>query len=308
MDHREELEALVETARIGNMRRAAERLGLSQSTLSEAITRLEGSYGARLFSRDRRGTRPTAYGEVVVEAAERALRMLVAARREVGLIKGAESGRLAVGGEPALIGAYLADAIARSLNRFPKLRFRLHPADAAGAIEELRERQVDIVFGLRPDGPTEGMTLREVGTAHVVPFARAGHALSAAGRRDLREVFEFPIAQGAAPRWYLNRLAETLGGADTRKRLPNAAVIVSDFWAVRAIVRRSDAVGFFPLATLQEDLDRAELVRIELKPEQERLLRVPLIIATLEDRALPPLAAHLIGELERVITSLSPDR
>jgi DNA-binding transcriptional LysR family regulator len=305
VDHREELEVLVETARAGNMRRAAERLGLPQSTLSEVISRLETSYGAPLFLRDRRGTRPTAYGEVVTEAAERALRVLVAARREVGLIKGAECGRLAIGGEPALIGAYLATAIARGLNRFPKLRFRLHPADASGAIRELRERQVDLVFGLPPDGATEGLSVREVGDAHVIPFCRPDHPLAGAGSTELGEVLSFPIAQGAAPRWYLNRMVETLRQSAGRGTLRNAAVIVGDYWAVRTIVRDSDAVGFFPLATLEEDLARGTLSRIELQPQQQELLRVPLIIATLEDRALPPSATTLIGELEQVIRELS---
>ena len=153
MNHREELEMLVELAHTGNMRRAAESLGVSQSTLSDVTTRLEEAYGAALFSRGRRGSHPTVYGEVVVRAAQRALRILEEAQREIGLIRGSASGRLSIGAEIGLIEAYLAPVIARGLKRDRRLRYRLHANDTSVLVQELREQRIEFFLGIQPMSP-----------------------------------------------------------------------------------------------------------------------------------------------------------
>jgi len=52
-----------EIIRTGNMSRAAERLGVSQPTLSHWLRRLEARLGHVIFRRSRRGTEPTPYGQ-----------------------------------------------------------------------------------------------------------------------------------------------------------------------------------------------------------------------------------------------------
>jgi DNA-binding transcriptional LysR family regulator len=308
MDHREELEVLIELAHAGNMRRAAESLGISQSTLSEITTRLEASYGAPLFVRDRRGSRPTVYGELVVQAAARALRIMDEAQREIGLIKSSESGRLSVGAELGLIEAYLAPAIARGLERYPKLRYRLQAADSSTLAHELREKRIDFLFGTRPDVSTRGLALRELGTARVVPVCRVGHPLAGDEPRELRDIVRFPIAQGVAQRWFLARVGEELeleGGARTTQR--NAAVIANDVGVIRTVVAETDAIGFLPHAAVRADIARGTFARIRLTPHQQDVMTIPMVVATFEDRILPPAALALIEELENVIARESEE-
>src|SRR5262245_58147447 len=181
MNHREELRALVELAQSSNLGRAAELLGVSQSTLSECITRLERHYGAPLFERNRRGSRTTPYGQVIVSAAGRALRIMEEAYREIGLIKGSASGRLAIGVEPGLSDPFLTEAIARTLRRFPKLHYRVRTFDSTTLAHEVLEKHLDFYLGLSPDGPAGGLTLTEIGVVHAVPFVRRGHPLAGVG-------------------------------------------------------------------------------------------------------------------------------
>jgi DNA-binding transcriptional LysR family regulator len=303
MDHRDELEVLVELARAGNMRRAAAALSISQSTLSDAVTRLETAYGAALFERDRRGSHPTVYGQVVVTAATRALSIMDEAQREIGLIKGSASGRLVIGAEPGLIEPFLVPAIARGLRRYPKIRFRLHAVDSTTLVHEVREKRIDFFFGISPDGSTTGLSLRELGIAHVVPFVRPDHPLAGYGPHSLREIMAYPIVHGPAPRWLVRRIAGELGaGASAgQTALGDAAVIVNDFGAVRAVVKQTEAVGLAVAPLLESEFAAGVFSELQLSAAQAALLQLPLLIGTLDDRALPPAALTLIAEIESVV-------
>lgn len=301
MNHRDELAALTELALTGNMRRAAETLGMSQSTLSDVIARLETAYGAPLFERDRRGSHPTVYGRVVVDAAMQALRLMDEAYREISLIRGSARGRLAIGAEAGIIEPYLTEAIARGIERYPELRFRLQAQASEALVTELREKRIDFFLGVQPDIPTAGVTLRELGLIHAVPFVRPGHPLDDGREHSLAQILSQPIVQGPSPRWFVRRIAEELrveGGAGARA---DAAVIVNDFGVVRAIVRETDAIGFTTAAMLHAEVASFAFVPLRVPMHQQPLLELPILIGTLTDRTLPPAAQQLVKDLEAVV-------
>ncbi|MGH8596866.1 MAG: LysR family transcriptional regulator, partial [Gammaproteobacteria bacterium] len=285
-------------------------LNISQSTLSDVITRVETSYGAVLFERDRRGSHPTMYGKVVIEAALQALRLMEEAHREIGLIKGSASGRLAIGAEPGLIEPFLTSAIARGLRRYPNLRFRLQAVDSITLVQEVREKRIDFFFGIRPDVPSAGLMLREIGTIKAAPFVRPNHPLTGTGYRTLGKIMTFPIVQGPGPRWFLRRIGEELRieGGNANAAQPDAAVIVNDFGVVRAIVRETDAVGFATSAMLQAEVANGDFVQLRLPAAQAALLQAPMMIGTLTERVLPPAAQRFIAELEEVVATFAEDK
>ncbi|MCB1746835.1 MAG: LysR family transcriptional regulator [Gammaproteobacteria bacterium] len=301
MDHRQELETLVELARAGNMRRTAEILGVSQSTLSECVARLEDRYGAPLFVRDRRGSRPTVYGEVVVAAAAQALRVLGEAEREIGLIKGSASGRLAIGAEPGVIEPFLTTAIVRGMARYPQLRYRLRALDSGTLARELTERRIEFFLGVRPDAPLGGIELSELGAVAALPFVRRGHPLAGADVVGLGAILRFPIVQGPGARWFVRRIADAIRADSPADAPPQATVVVNDFGVVRALVRQTDAVGFAVDAMLGGDSEREVFVPLAVPPEQQALLRFPLVIGRLAERSLPPAAEALVEEIRGVV-------
>lgn len=306
MNHRQELEALVELANTGNLRHAADALGISQSTLSDCVTRLEAVYGAPLFERDRRGSRPTVYGRVVVDAAAQALRVMGEAAREIGLIRGSESGRLAIGAEPGLIEPFLTDAIVRSLTRYPNLRYRLQALDSSTLVHEVRDKRIEFFLGVPPDVPTGGLRMTRIGEVPAVPFVRRTHPLAARTQPTLQEILSYPVAQGPGPRWFSRRVAEALRDEVGHAARGNVAVVVNDFGVVRAIVRQTDCVGFGVAAMLQGEFERGAFVPLDVPVAQRGVLAFPLVVGTLETRSLPPAAVALIEELRAVIDGYAP--
>jgi len=67
----DQLHAFIAVAETGNFTRAAERLNLSQSSLSTSIQRLEGLLGVRLFERHTRGCKLSEAGQALLDSAHR---------------------------------------------------------------------------------------------------------------------------------------------------------------------------------------------------------------------------------------------
>ena len=68
-----EIEYFIEVAKMGNISRASERLGITQPSLSQAIRRLESSVGSDLLIRGRLGVKLTKSGSEFFHMAERFL-------------------------------------------------------------------------------------------------------------------------------------------------------------------------------------------------------------------------------------------
>jgi DNA-binding transcriptional LysR family regulator len=298
MDHRSELRTLVELARLGNARRTADLLGVSQSTVSEAIARLERAYGTRLFDRDRRGSRPTATGALVVDAARRSLELLDNAERQVGQLESYEQGSLSLAAHPCLVESHLVPAITAVLRGGLTLQCRLQSAAPDELVEGLRERRFELFVGLAPDGPCEDMTFEPVGTYRPVPFSRAGHPLAPVPPQGIKALLDYPIVTTDEPLWYGQRRRAGLhldpalvGELHERRRF----VQVTDMATMEAIVTTTDSLGHAPVASIQCGIDDGSLVTLDVPHDEQALLQTaPIVIATMKDRPLPPSAIAVI--------------
>ncbi|WP_416390815.1 LysR family transcriptional regulator [Alloalcanivorax xenomutans] len=98
---------MVAVADSGNITRAAEQAGMTQSAASQAITRLESTLGLALFARSRQQVRVTALGEPILEHARAMLAHLDAIRALVDDSHGLRHGRLRLGSFPSVISTLL---------------------------------------------------------------------------------------------------------------------------------------------------------------------------------------------------------
>ena len=85
----------------GNFVSAAERLHVSQSTVSTRISTLEGQLGCKLFVRNKAGTSLTPAGRQFQRHASALIRTVEQARHDIGLPEGFR-GTLTIGGRIGL--------------------------------------------------------------------------------------------------------------------------------------------------------------------------------------------------------------
>lgn len=81
-------EYIVEIARQQGVTRAAEKLFLTQSTLSQYLLKLEAELGTPLFRREQNRLLPTGAGRIYIQAAQDILRIQEAAREGIDALRG----------------------------------------------------------------------------------------------------------------------------------------------------------------------------------------------------------------------------
>src|SRR3984893_12330120 len=134
------LRAFVAVADCGGFHRAAERLNLTQSTVSQQIKRLELETKRPLFRRTTRSVALTDDGEMLLGDARRLLQLEEVARHRLAGPRLSGTVRLGVVEEVA------GGSLPSALGRFATL----HPG------VELKAGRLDVVFAKRPLGTSKG--------------------------------------------------------------------------------------------------------------------------------------------------------
>jgi DNA-binding transcriptional LysR family regulator len=127
----------------GNFITAAERLHVSQSTVSTRIHTLEQQLGCTLFVRNKAGTTLTPAGRQFQRHASALVRTVEQARHDVGIPKGF-SGALAVGGRIGLWEEYLVRWLPMMQTANPEISIRAESALEPELMQGLVEGRIDI--------------------------------------------------------------------------------------------------------------------------------------------------------------------
>lgn len=121
------LRAFCEAARWGSLTRAADHLGLGQSAISHAISRLESAMGLRLLDRSRAGVVPTEAGARLLEAVEPAFESIDEAVRSTRADDRTATVSLSV--STSLAGWWLLPRLPDFKRRHPEVNLRLVTTD-----------------------------------------------------------------------------------------------------------------------------------------------------------------------------------
>lgn len=168
----------------GTMTVAAQRLGLSQPTLSAAVRKMEEELGVDLFSRTGRGLTPTEACLVLLEHTDPAVRSVDAGVRAVRALAGLEAGTVRVGAGATVVTYLLPGVVQRFRQRYADLRVSVREAGSSQVAEALLRGELDLGVVTLPvniPGSNELMTVARA-QDELRLIAPPGHALS--GRAD----------------------------------------------------------------------------------------------------------------------------
>lgn len=138
--------AIVET---GSFIDAADRINMTQSTVSARIKTLEQQLGKPLFLRSKAGATLTPTGEQFHKHAIALLRVWEHARLDVGLA-GEHESHLTIGGQVSLWDGFLLKWLAWTHQTFPELAITATMGHSADLMQRLVEGTIDIAAMYRP--------------------------------------------------------------------------------------------------------------------------------------------------------------
>jgi DNA-binding transcriptional LysR family regulator len=208
-----DLDAFVAVARARGFRTAAKLRGVSPSSLSEALRRLEARLGVRLLNRTTRSVTPTEAGERLLERLVPALGEVGAALDAVNLFRDSPAGTLRLNVATVVARVVLPSLVTRFLAQHAGIVLEVTADDsfidvlAAGFDAGVRygerlERDMIAV----PIGPREQRFVTAGAPSYFAAHGRPGHPRDVLDHACIRHRF----ASGATPSWEFERGGEVI--------------------------------------------------------------------------------------------------
>src|SRR6185437_6551199 len=188
-----QLRYFVAVAEESSYTRAAERLMVSQQSLSQQMTLLERMLHAKLFDRDTRGTSLTAVGSLFLPEARAVLERADGAFNVVARAARGEIGSLCLAFLTTTTNYLLPPVVRAVRQRLPELQLTTEETTIAPLVEGLRKGRYDVAFTRPP--LVDGLETRTLVSEPVCAVLPEGHPL--AGRAELT------LGDLAGDRWVL---------------------------------------------------------------------------------------------------------
>ena len=178
-----QLRTFVAIIELASFTRAARRLSLSQSAISQQISTLERQLGVKLIDRTGAGARPTAAGDILLQYARQILTKVDEAQRVLTDYERAGGGVLRIGAGGAACHYLLPSILNEFHDRFPKLELHVRSGHTRLTLERLHEGELDAgVLTLPVSQPK--LRILDLGSDELVAIVAPSHAW--AGRRRVQ--------------------------------------------------------------------------------------------------------------------------
>ncbi|MEO7941258.1 MAG: LysR family transcriptional regulator, partial [Burkholderiaceae bacterium] len=152
-----QIEYFVRVAELGGFTRAAAALGVAQPALSRQVRLLEVELRQSLLVRDGRGAVPTEAGRLLLAHGRGILHQVQRAREELGRLRGALAGRVAVGLPTSLARVVTVPLTRAFTQQMPEASISISEGLSSALLESLVNGRLDLVllYNARPSPDIE---------------------------------------------------------------------------------------------------------------------------------------------------------
>ena len=279
------LRTFVTAAETGNLTRAAERLHLSQPTISLQLKRLEEYLGRRLIERTPRSFRLTDAGETLLGYGRR---ILALSDEVVGQItEPTVAGVVRLGTPEDFATTHLSKVLAAFSRAHPNVALEITTDLTLNLMERFGKGEFDLVLVKRePLGPSEGV---RVWREDLVWACASEHAEAFAARED-----SLPLVVSPHPCVYRKRAMKALDEAGRSWRVAYTSTSLA---GAQAAVRAGLGLTVLPAGMVPSDFTRlGRKAGLPSLPETE----IALLTGSPLSQPAERLAHHIVRSLEFV--------
>jgi len=193
-----QLEYFVHVADLGSFTRASIVIGVAQPALSRQVRQLEVELRQNLLTRNGRGVTVTDAGKLLLDHARGILHQIERAKEDLGLLRGALAGRVAVGLPPS-IAKRLAVSLTRAfLQQLPGARLSITEALSTSLQESVSVGRIDLalLYNPAPSAEIDSVVLLEEDLCLV---SSAREPAAGSGPVSLHELVSTPLVIPTKP-------------------------------------------------------------------------------------------------------------
>jgi DNA-binding transcriptional LysR family regulator len=245
----------VKVVQAGSFSRAAEQLGMPNSTVSAHVSRLEERLGVTLLQRTTRSLRLTEAGENYFRLTSQAVDEIASAEAQLGAAQSEPQGYLRITAPADMATDWFSQAIAEFRKTYPKVDIEFVFSDQV--LDMLAER-IDVAFRASHLRDSR-LIARRAGLSSWMLFASPSYLRQAgtpAHPRKLRHHSLLQFTRLGREHWRLSR-----GSTVVTIPLPHN-VLANDATVVRRLALAGNGIALLPIHMCREDVREGGLVRV----------------------------------------------
>ncbi len=194
------------TAKSGNITSAAEKLYLTQPSVTKYIQKLEKQLCCELFVRSKRGVTLTAEGELLMSRIEPAWQLIASAEREIASMQSLETGSVSIASTEMSFKSYVLPAMKDFMEKHPGITVKFSNALNERMIELLHNGSIDIAILHEPFKVYDFMDIRVIDEMNEYAVCGLQYKEAVTKRLSPQELCSYPfisMPQGSSTMEYL---------------------------------------------------------------------------------------------------------
>jgi DNA-binding transcriptional LysR family regulator len=256
-----QLEFFVKVAEEGSFSRAADSVSRTQPAVSIAVRRLEDEIGAPLFDRAQKTPVLTDVGRVVLDYAQRILKLRDQAREAVSEIRTLETGRVRIGANESTSLYLLPEIILGFREKHPRIKLEITRVPSEELPREVLDRNIDFaLMAYEPkDRDLESFPVLE---DELVLIMHPKHRLVPTGSVTVKELGQESFLAHNVKSGSRQKVVETFAKANTPL---NISLELATVETIKRFVQKRMGLAFVPRMCVTDELARGTLKTIPVK-------------------------------------------
>jgi LysR family cyn operon transcriptional activator len=254
-----------EVAKTGNISKAAKELFISQPAISKSISKLEGSLGVSLFTRNSRGVQLTDEGKLLFNHTKAAFEALAQGEQELKRIKDFHIGHLRIGVSNTLCKYILLPYLKGFIEKYPHIKITIESQSTAHTVNMLEQQRIDLGLIAEPSNrrPLSFTPVMEIQDTFVATKPYLNNLYLREGKdADLFQTGNILLLdKNNMTRKYIDEYL------NENQLIPNQFLEVTTMDLLIEFAKIGMGIGCVIKDFVQKELDQGDLVLVPLKKE-----------------------------------------
>lgn len=249
--------------------KAATRLNISQSAVSEQVRLLEAEVGFALFSRTSRGIELTDRGRTFLYESERVIGDLLSLTDTARRLRGDSFDTLSIAMGSGIAQIFIPRMFADLKNKLPGVRLDISTTPSRNIFNELHEERIDAGIAIEsdPDRLPSGLVFDRLIDAEMVLIVPPKHGLARSRQAvDIARLLAEPFIMSELTVGYGQVVFSLFSDLGMR---PNVVAVVDNIETMKMIVQSGGGIAIVPRACVENEVALGLLKALPIAPPRK---------------------------------------